>query len=220
MYDDSVVAGKPEIYECTICGYKYDISAGDPDGGIEPGTHFSELPDGWTCPLCGAEKDMFKKMENSESPSPEKQEVVKEYKNKDIIVYWYPNLCSHAGKCWGGSPAVFKPKERPWINLDASPAEQIIRTIDECPSQALRYELPKSSSVNPDLANGPGSIHHKMDKSKLVKIRVIKNGPLLIEGPTQIIGPQNKILKESDRFVLCRCGKTKNEPYCDGSHIH
>jgi len=46
-------------YECTVCGYIYDPAKGDPDNGVAPGTAFEDLPAGWTCPDCGAEKDMF-----------------------------------------------------------------------------------------------------------------------------------------------------------------
>jgi len=48
-------------YECSVCGYIYDPEKGDPDGGIKPGTKFEDLPDDWTCPVCGASKDQFKK---------------------------------------------------------------------------------------------------------------------------------------------------------------
>ncbi|MFZ5993537.1 MAG: rubredoxin [Thermodesulfobacteriota bacterium] len=48
-------------YECTVCGYVYDPNIGDPDNGIAPGTRFEDLPDDWTCPVCGAAKDQFKK---------------------------------------------------------------------------------------------------------------------------------------------------------------
>jgi rubredoxin len=51
-------------YECTVCGYIYDPKAGDPDGGIAPGTPFEELPDDWVCPVCGAAKSDFKKLED------------------------------------------------------------------------------------------------------------------------------------------------------------
>lgn len=50
-------------YKCQICGYIYDPSNGDPDGGIRPGTLFEELPDSWVCPVCGATKDQFEKIE-------------------------------------------------------------------------------------------------------------------------------------------------------------
>jgi rubredoxin len=48
-------------YVCSVCGYVYDPAEGDPDNGIEPGTKFEDLPDDWSCPVCGAEKDQFEK---------------------------------------------------------------------------------------------------------------------------------------------------------------
>ncbi len=50
-------------YECQICGYIYDPEEGDDDGDIAPGTPFEGLPDDWTCPVCGAEKSDFKKLD-------------------------------------------------------------------------------------------------------------------------------------------------------------
>ncbi len=50
-------------YRCTICGYIYDPEKGDPDGGIKPGTPFEEIPDGWVCPVCGAAKSDFARIE-------------------------------------------------------------------------------------------------------------------------------------------------------------
>ncbi|MBW1677981.1 MAG: rubredoxin, partial [Deltaproteobacteria bacterium] len=44
-------------YVCSVCGYVYDPAEGDLEGDIEPGTRFEDLPDDWTCPVCGAEKD-------------------------------------------------------------------------------------------------------------------------------------------------------------------
>ncbi|NDY41951.1 rubredoxin [Dissulfurirhabdus thermomarina] len=44
---------------CSVCGYVYDPAEGDPAGGVAPGTAFEDLPDGWTCPVCGAAKDAF-----------------------------------------------------------------------------------------------------------------------------------------------------------------
>ena len=49
--------------KCTVCGYIYDPELGDPDGDIAPGTPFEELSDDWVCPVCGASKDEFEKVE-------------------------------------------------------------------------------------------------------------------------------------------------------------
>ena len=46
-------------YVCSVCGYVYDETAGDPDNGIAAGTKFEDLPDDFVCPLCGVGKDMF-----------------------------------------------------------------------------------------------------------------------------------------------------------------
>lgn len=46
-------------YKCSVCGYVYDPQQGDPDNGIPPGTAFENLPESWSCPVCGATKDMF-----------------------------------------------------------------------------------------------------------------------------------------------------------------
>ena len=48
-------------YTCTPCGWEYDPAVGDPDNGIASGTPFEELPDDWTCPLCGVGKELFEK---------------------------------------------------------------------------------------------------------------------------------------------------------------
>lgn len=46
-------------YICKVCGYIYDPEEGDPDSGVAPGTAFENLPDDWSCPTCGVEKEDF-----------------------------------------------------------------------------------------------------------------------------------------------------------------
>ena len=50
-------------YECTVCGYVYDPELGDADGDVAPGTPFEEILDDWECPICGAAKSDFQKIE-------------------------------------------------------------------------------------------------------------------------------------------------------------
>jgi len=49
-------------YQCSVCGWIYDPAAGDPDGGVAPGTPFDKIPDSWKCPVCGAAKSEFVKL--------------------------------------------------------------------------------------------------------------------------------------------------------------
>ena len=50
-------------YVCDVCGYVYDPEIGDPDNGVAPGTPWEEVPEDWTCPLCGVGKDQFSEEE-------------------------------------------------------------------------------------------------------------------------------------------------------------
>lgn len=50
-------------YECMVCGWIFDEDMGDPDGGIDPGTKWEDVPDDWVCPMCGAAKADFEMIE-------------------------------------------------------------------------------------------------------------------------------------------------------------
>ncbi len=52
-----------EKWKCNVCGYVYDPATGDPDSNIAPDTPFESLPDDWVCPICGATKDQFEKVD-------------------------------------------------------------------------------------------------------------------------------------------------------------
>jgi rubredoxin len=55
----SLVVAETQLWICELCGYVYDPAEGDADGGVKPGMRFEDIPDDWTCPVCGANKDDF-----------------------------------------------------------------------------------------------------------------------------------------------------------------
>jgi len=58
-HEPAVSEEKPGKYQCSICGYIYDPEEGDAHSGIAPGTAFEDIPDDWTCPICGVSKKDF-----------------------------------------------------------------------------------------------------------------------------------------------------------------
>lgn len=137
------------------------------------------------------------------------EENHKEYSNGEITVIWKPEICVHSGLCVKHSPSVFRPKERPWIKVEAASSDEIMRTVEQCPSGALSYQTEKNNVTESAIEEANGR----------TKIEVMKNGPLIVFGETRIKDSDGSIKNSSDATVaLCRCGASKNKPFCDGSH--
>lgn len=87
-------------YVCSICGYIYDEAAGYPQAGIALGTKWQELPEGWTCPICGAAKDDFyeqKVIDTSVAPKATTLETPKE-EMRELSYGELSAVCSNLAK--------------------------------------------------------------------------------------------------------------------------
>lgn len=132
-------------------------------------------------------------------------DLIKSYKKGDLEVVWQPGICTHSGRCARSLAAVFNPKRRPWIDLEASDKQSIIDTVNHCPSEAL--SLGSASLAESDIAT----------EKDLVELSVIENGPVLVKGEVSIkLADGSEETKNS--LALCRCGASNNKPFCDGSH--
>ncbi len=68
--------------------------------------------------------------------------AIRTYENDRIKVIWKPEKCVYSGNCVKGLPKVFDARRRPWVDVTAADAAEIMRVIDTCPSGALSYEQP------------------------------------------------------------------------------
>jgi len=127
----------------------------------------------------------------------------KAYEGKDLSIFDNRVICSHAAECVGNLPEVFRLGERPWIAPDNASREVVVSVVEKCPSGALSY-----------LINGV----HKRDFSLETEISITKNGPYNVAGNIEINIDEDLMPPSGEHFSLCRCGASKNKPYCDGSH--
>jgi glutamate synthase domain-containing protein 2 len=124
-----------------------------------------------------------------------------DYEGEEIIIHDDRGICAHIGNCTGGLPEVFQMGKDPWIDPNGESAEKIIETIKKCPSGALSYTK-------------DGEKHDKFSDEPEVK--VTENGPYYIKGTIEL---EDDDEPESDEhYALCRCGESKNKPFCDGAH--
>lgn len=67
----------------------------------------------------------------------DKNNITKEYSNGEITVVWQSAKCIHSGNCVRNLSSVFQPKEQPWIKINSATSQEIVSTIEKCPSGAL-----------------------------------------------------------------------------------
>ena len=130
----------------------------------------------------------------------------KEYSNGEVTVVWEPRACIHSGNCARGLPEVFKPKEKPWVDVNASSSHRIIETVKTCPSGALTI---KSNSAMENNAT---------QETSACEVSFFENGPLQISGDFTVTDGQGNVMDTKKKVFLCRCGASENKPFCDGRH--
>jgi CDGSH-type Zn-finger protein/uncharacterized Fe-S cluster protein YjdI len=110
------------------------------------------------------------------------------------------NRCIHSRVCVITRPDVFVPNvEGEWVHPNAAPAEIVAEIARNCPSGAISVQRHDG---------GPDETAPKVNT-----VRLRENGPLAVHGELSVAGDTS-----SFRATLCRCGASRNKPYCDGSH--
>ena len=108
--------------------------------------------------------------------------------------------CIHSRFCVTGAPRTFLANvEGPWLYPDETPADHLVEIAHACPSGAIAYR----------------SVNDRSEESapQVNMLRIRENGPNAIHAPLVVAGKP-----DGYRATFCRCGASKNKPYCDGSH--
>ncbi|MEV0638398.1 (4Fe-4S)-binding protein [Streptomyces sp. NPDC050619] len=124
----------------------------------------------------------------------------KAYQAPGITVTFEARRCLHATECVNGLPEVFDASRRPWIQPAAAPADQLAEMVRRCPSGALRYELADGGRETPD---------------RPTHITRTSAGQLIVRGELSLDTREGT--QDETRAVLCGCGSSRLQPYCDHS---
>ena len=192
--------------------YKLTPDPAEPNADILRGTDGKGLPVGKPVSLCrcggsknkpfcdGSHRTNGFKSANTADPRKNKRAV---YAGKQLTIYDTRAICAHAGACTDGLPDVFREEGSPWIEPDAADVAGVVATIDKCPSGALSYALHAGKATAPNDAP---------------RVHVTRDGPYAIEGAVELVDASFGEGASTNRYTLCRCGASKNKPFCDGSH--
>jgi len=178
------------------------------------GTLLSQEEELWLCRCGGSKNKPFcdgTHNTNGFTGHSEAHEVSKtvEYKGKHIIIYDNRSICAKRGYCTRELPTVFQKNEK-WINPDGDSVEKIIDICNRCPSGALSYALIGEEKCWGDIV--PDTIVSLSEK------RFGSHGPYDVKGDREISGQASRQPESPVKTTLCRCGCSKNKPFCSGEH--
>jgi CDGSH-type Zn-finger protein len=126
-----------------------------------------------------------------------------DYVGRRIVLHDNRGICSHAGHCTSRLPSVYREDAEPWIAPDGATARRVVESVRRCPSGAL------SCSID--------GVEHR-DENRPPRVIVSKDGPYQIEGGIELLGADFGEGASREHYCLCRCGASKNKPFCDGRH--
>lgn len=142
-----------------------------------------------------------------ESRSPDRVDV---YEGTHITIYDNRGVCSHRGICYEDLKEVFMMDGKMRIDPDGASIEAIIDICERCPSGALSYSL-KSEERNLKGEKSDGEI-------RMAPRRYGYDGPIEITGGIAFEDEEGNRPESPDHYALCRCGASKNMPFCSGQH--
>jgi CDGSH-type Zn-finger protein len=126
-----------------------------------------------------------------------------DYEGDGITIHDNRGICAHSGFCTDNLREVWQLRQEPWIDPHGAAAEEITAVVRMCPSGALSYSI--GGAEDRDLERPPA-------------ILVSKNGPYHVTGGIDLVDAPWGEGASREHYTLCRCGRSRNKPFCDGSH--
>jgi len=133
------------------------------------------------------------------------------YVGAQVTVLDNRGICQHSAFCTDNLAAVFHLGQDPFVDPNGAQREAIIAAVKKCPSGALSYALDGVECRD------------AVDPARAPTITVSKDGPYRITGGIALTDEQGADEPRAhgssrEHYALCRCGQSKNKPFCSGMH--
>jgi CDGSH-type Zn-finger protein len=125
------------------------------------------------------------------------------YETVDITVLDNRGTCCHFGNCTDHLPSVFHASGEPFVTPQGASADEIVAIVRACPSGALGF-----------IRDGVAYTGEERD----AEIYVAQNASYYVRGGIELEGEPMDQGASREHYTLCRCGYSKNKPFCDGTH--
>lgn len=132
------------------------------------------------------------------------KKTVFQYPGEKAAVSWNGRLCIHVAECGRAKGDLFVGGRNPWCQPDLASDDEVADVVTRCPTGALTV----------DFADGS----HEEVADPANTVNVAYNGPLFVRGRLAIEDAPADAPGLAFRAALCRCGKSRNKPFCDNSH--
>jgi CDGSH-type Zn-finger protein/truncated hemoglobin YjbI len=134
------------------------------------------------------------------------------YPGLTITVVDNRGTCAHSGFCTDRLNTVFHQRSEPFVTPTGGRMDEIIRAVRECPSGALSLQVNEQEAR--DLVD---------QSERLPRIEVTRDGPYRLTGSVRVVDAQGDPVPRNqgasqEHCSLCRCGRSRNKPYCSGMH--
>ena len=126
------------------------------------------------------------------------------FEGEHVDVDWDGRLCIHVGECTRAKGGLFESGRQPWGQPDRAEPGQVAEVVERCPTGALTAR--RKDGGGSETAPGTNTVV------------VANNGPLYVSGELDIAGAPEDMPGVRTRAALCRCGASKNKPFCDNGH--
>lgn len=129
---------------------------------------------------------------------------IHKYRGKEIEVTFDAKRCIHSAECVRGLPEAFNTSRKPWVLPDAAAAEKVAEIVKRCPTGALHFK------------NAQNGLREETPEHNVAMLA--KDGPIYLRGDIEILDAGGNVVLVDTRVALCRCGASRNKPFCDNAH--